>query len=374
MDIPLFRIHWEEEDIRLVENIIRSGKYWCIGEQIEELENSISDYLDLKHCVLLNSGGSALLALMKAYGFSKGDEVIVPSFSFIATAYAPLYVEAKPVFADVEEHTFGLDVEDVERKISSKTKAIMPIHYGGMPCQIEAIKELATNNEIHLIEDAAEAFGAKINDQLLGTIGDSAILSFCQNKVFTTSEGGAVVTNNTELQERIRLLRSYGRITEGDYFSTSRDIDYVSIGYNLRISTILAALGISQLRRVDKLIHMRRKNAQFLNNRLSEVDEIILPSPPSNEFFCVYQMYTIRVKEGRKKRDMLMHHLKKKGIASKVYFDPIHKYSIFQKLGYGRIELPITERLSSEVLTLPMFPHMTDDELNYIADALIEFF
>lgn len=374
MEIPLFKIHWDEEDIRQVEKVIRSGKSWCIGEEIEQLEEKIAKYLGVSHCVLLNSGGSALLALMESYGFSKGDEIIVPSFTFIGTAYAPLYVGAKPVFADIEEETFGLDSEDVKRKITPKTKAIIPIHYGGMSCKIEELQELAKGHDLILIEDAAESFGASLKKKLTGTFGDSAIFSFCQNKVFTTSEGGAVVTNDSDLAEKVRLFRSYGRMMSGDYFSSSGDIDYVEAGYNLRMSSILAALGISQLNRVNDLIAMRRKNAQYLNNRLSDVKELILPKPPSNEFYCVYQMYSIRVKEGKKKRNELMQHLKDRGITSKVYFDPIHKYSIFQELGYGSVKLPTTELLASEVLTLPMYPHMTKDELNYILEAVIEFF
>ncbi len=354
--------------------MIRSGKHWCIGEEIEELEVKIADYLGLKYCILLNSGGSALQALMESYGFSKGDEIIVPSFTFIATAYAPLYVGAEPVFADVEEQTFGLDAEDVKQKITSKTKAIMPIHYGGMPCQIDSLHELALEHNLILIEDAAEAFGAKFKNRYMGTFGDSAIFSFCQNKVFTTSEGGAVVTDDNELMEKTRLFRSYGRITEGDYFSSSGEIDYVNVGYNLRMSTILAALGISQLKRVDDLIGMRRRNANYLNKRLSDIDEIVPLTPPSDEFFCVYQMYPIRVKDGKKNRNELMQHLTNKGITTKVYFDPVHKYSVFQKLGFGAIKLPKTELLSSEVLTLPIFPLMTEEELDYISKAIIDFF
>ncbi len=374
VNIPLFKIHWNEEDIKLIEKVIRSGRSWCIGDEIEELEKRIAEYLGLKYCILLNSGGSALHALMEAYGFSKGNEVIVPSFSFIATAFAPLYVGAKPVFADIEDQTFGLDVEDVKQRITPDTKAIIPIHYGGMPCQIKVLRDFALDNNLILIEDAAEAFGASIRNQLVGTFGDSAIFSFCQNKIFTTGEGGAVVTDNHDLMEQVRLYRSYGRISAGDYFSSSGDIDYVEIGHNQRMSTILAALGISQLKRVNKLIQMRVRNAQFLTKHLGEIEEVIPPKPPSNEFLCVYQMYTIRVRQGLKKRNGLIQHLQKKGISSKVYFDPIHRYSIFKKLGYGSVNLPITEQLASEVLSLPIYPHMTDEELNYIVKTVSEFF
>ncbi|MFX1473341.1 MAG: DegT/DnrJ/EryC1/StrS family aminotransferase [Promethearchaeota archaeon] len=374
MDIPLFKIGWDEDDITAISEIIRSGKYWCIGSEIEELEKKIANYIGLSHCILLNSGGSALDALMNAYGFKKGDEIIVPSFTFIASAYAPIYAGASPVFADIEEQTFGLDVDDVSSKISSSTKAILPIHYGGMPCKIDELKELAEEKGMILIEDAAESFGAMLEGRQTGSFGDSSIFSFCQNKVITTSEGGCVVTDNSEVNEAVRRFRSYGRIVSGDYFAGGAEVEYVEVGYNLRISTLLAGLGLSQLKRVDELIEMRRNNAQYLIERLSEIEDIITPTPPSKRFYAVYQMFTIRVKDGSRKRNELMDHLKSKGIDSKVYFDPVHKYSVFQNLGYGKADLPTTERISSQVLTLPMYPHMTDEELEYISKSVIEFF
>lgn len=374
MEIPLFKIFWDEEDIGLIEQVIRSGNYWCVGSEIAEFENKIAEHLGTKHCVALNSGGSALQALMDAYGVGRGDEVIVPSFTFIATAYAPMYVGARPVFADVEEQTFGLDPEDVKSRISAKTKAIIPIHYGGMPCKIAALKKLADDYDLVLIEDAAESFGAKLKNKYAGTFGDSAVFSFCHNKIFTTSEGGCVITDDNAINEKVRLYRSYGRVVNGDYFSGGVDVDYVEVGYNLRISTLLAALGISQLSRVDKAIARRKKNAQRLNKRMRSVTDVIVPLPPSDDYDAVYQMYTIRVKEGRQKRDELMRYMMKMGIASKVYFDPVHKYSVFQNLGYTEVNLPTTELLASQVLTLPMYPNMTDDEIDYIANTLIDFF
>ena len=169
-----------------------------------------------------NSGTSALHALLLSYGIGPGDEVIVPSFTFIATANAPKFVGAKPVFADIEDITFGLDPRAVEAKITPKTKAIIPVHYGGFPCKIRELKKIADDHGIMLIEDAAEAFGASVKGKMVGTFGDSAIMSFCQNKIITTGEGGAVVTDNKELYERMKLIRSHGRPDTVDYFSTDR--------------------------------------------------------------------------------------------------------------------------------------------------------
>jgi perosamine synthetase len=374
MNIPLFKIYWDEEDIKAVESKIRSGKYWCIGQEIEDFENKINDYIGTKYCKVFNSGGSALHALMKAYGLREGDEIIVPSFTFIATAYAPLYVNAKPIFADVEEETFGLDPEDVERKITSKTRAVIPIHYGGFPCNIKALKEICEENDILLIEDAAESFGAKYNGKSIGGFGDSSIFSFCQNKIFTTSEGGCVVTNTKEIDKKLEFIRSYGREDKGNYFENPDSTDYLEPGYNFRMSSLLAKLGISQLKKVDKMIDMRRKNAFYLNDNLKDIDQIIIPEAPDNKSFPVYQMYTIIVKEGEETRNKLMQHLKEKGISSRIYFDPVHKYSVFKELGYYDISLPTTEKLSRKVLSLPMYPGMEREELDYIAKNVKEFF
>ncbi|MBO8161758.1 MAG: DegT/DnrJ/EryC1/StrS family aminotransferase [Thermosipho sp. (in: Bacteria)] len=373
MKIPLFKIYWDEEDVNAVKEVIKSGMHWCTGKQIEEFEKKICEYTGSRYCVAFNSGGSALHALMLAYGFKPGDEIIVPSFTFIATAYAPLYVGARPIFADIEEETLGLDPEDVKEKITPKTKAILPIHYGGMPCKIRELREIAGDYKLILIEDAAEAFGARVKGKHVGTFGNATIFSFCQNKIFTTSEGGAVVTDDKKIYDRLKLLVSYGRVTEGDYFTSGIGTDYVELGYNWRLSTILATLGIAQLEKVDKLIEMRRKNAKSLNKALKTINDIEVLEEPK-DYFAVYQLYTIKVSEGKKIRDELMAYLAKKGISTKVYFEPAHKYTIFRKLGYSNVKLPVTEKVSSQVLSLPMYPHMTKEELDYIVTSIREFF
>jgi len=373
MNIPLFKIYWDEDDINAVEEVIRSGMQWCTGPHIEELEREICEYLGTKYCVAFNSGGSALHAIMLAHKFKPGDEIIVPSFTFIATAYAPLYVGAKPIFADIEEETFGLDPEDVKEKITPRTKAILPVHYGGMPCKIKELKEIAEDYNLVLIEDAAEAFGAKINNDYVGTFGNAAIFSFCQNKIFTTSEGGVVVTDDKEIYRKLKLIVSYGRITEGDYFASGSKTDYIELGYNWRLSTILAALGLSQLKKVNKLIEMRRRNAHMLNRSLQEMGGVRVLREPSG-YFSVYQLYTIRVLDGRDTRDALMRHLKKNEISSKVYFEPAHKYTVFQKLGYETVNLPVTEKISSQVISLPIYPHMASTEINHIITTIKGFF
>lgn len=372
MKIPLFKIYWDEDDIKAANEVMRSGMQWCIGPQVTEFENKICDYVGSKHCVTFNSGGSALHALMLAHDIGPGCEIIVPSFTFIATAYAPMYVGATPVFADIEDTSLALDPRDVEKKITKKTKAILPIHYGGIPCNIKELKEIAEKNGIALIEDAAEAFGAKIDKQFAGTIGDSAIFSFCQNKIFSTGEGGCAITNNDEIYNKLKLVASYGRVCSGDYFNSCSSMDYVSIGYNWRMSSIMAALGISQIKKVDKLIKMRVNIADYFNKELNMIEGIKIFKPNEGNK-AVYQLYTIMLSD-RKTRDELSQFMAEMGISTKVYFDPVHKYSIFKYLCTPNMCLPVTDKLSSCVLSLPIYPHMTKKEKVYIVNTIKEFF
>lgn len=369
--VPLFKIYWDEEDVELVSSVLKAGASWTAGLQITQFEEALCDYLGIKYCVTFNSGTSALHAGLLAHGIGQGDEVIVPSFTFIATANAPLFVGAKPVFADIEEKTLGLEPADVKKRISEKTKAIIPIHYGGCPCLIEQLREIAQEYNLIFIEDAAEALGASVNGRKIGTIGNSAVLSFCQNKVITTGEGGAVVTNSSEIYERLKLIRSHGRLETADYFSSPEYMDYVTLGYNFRMSSITAALGLAQLSKVGKIIEMRRRIAELMNQKLANIKQVILPQPPEG-FYHVYQMYTIRVRNGL--RDELMKHLAKKGIMTRVYFPPVHQTHFYRNELKYNCKLPATENMAKEVLTLPMYPSLTREEIDCMVNEVASFF
>jgi perosamine synthetase len=369
--IPLFKTYWDEEDIKSVADVIKRGSYWATGPEIEEFEDKLSEYIGTKYAVTFNSGSSALHALLLAYDLKQGDEIIVPSFTFIATANAPLFVGAKPVFAEIEDRTYGLDPEDVKEKITNKTKAIMPIHYGGCSCLIRELKEIAEDHNLLLIEDAAESLGAKIKDKKVGTFGDSAMLSFCQNKVISTGEGGAIVTNSKEICEKLKLIRSHGRLETQDYFSSTGYMDYITLGYNFRMPTMVAALGLSQLNKIDKVIKMRRDKAGYMTEKLSKNKEITLPIPPP-DYFHVYQMYAMRINNNL--RDGLMKYLSEKGIMTKVYFPPIHLTHFYRnEFGYKGGELPITEEISDQVLSLPLYPTLTEKKIDYIIEKINNF-
>jgi len=371
--IPLYKIFSDDEDLNLVTKIIKRGTKWAIGPEIEEFEKAIIDFVGCDHCVTLNSGTSALHAIFLAYGVGRGDEVIVPSFSFISTANSVLFVDAITKFVDIEEDTFGIDPNLIQEKITSKTKAVVPMDYGGLSCKIDDIKKISHDNKVLVIEDAAESLGSTIKGKKVGSQADSAIFSFCGNKVLTTGEGGAVVTNSKEVYEKLKLIRSHGRTDTTNYFDNPNESRYEIVGYNWRMSTITAALGISQLQKLDKIIKMRQNNAKYISTRLSKHPQIKVPSPPEG-FEHIYQMYTIRL-PNKEVRDKLHQHLSNKRIFSKVYFTPIHLTSLYQqKFGMKQKSLPITETISNQVLTLPMYPNMNTEEKEYLIESMAEFF
>lgn len=369
--IPLFKIYWDESDVENVSNCIKSGMYWAEGPVIQEFEALIADYIGTKYCVTFNSGTSAQHAALLASGIGEGDEVIVPSFTFISTANSALFVGAKPVFADIEEQTFGLDPNSVLENISSKTRAIMPVHYGGCPCKIKELREIADDYGLTLIEDAAEAFGAEINGKKVGSFGDTSMLSFCQNKVITTGEGGALVTDSEEIYQKLKLLRSHGRADNAHYFSSTQASDYITLGYNFRMSSLTASLGISQIQKTSEIIRMRRERAVYFTSRLKkEVGNKVHFSEIPDSYFNVYQLYTVLVD----KRDELMGYLADRGIMTKVYFSPVHKTYFYQNvLGY-ECKLPVTEKLAENVLTLPMHPCLTFDEIDCVVNEIKNFY
>lgn len=370
--IPLYKIYSDDEDLDLITKIIKRGEQWAIGPEIEEFEKLIKNYVGTDYCVSLNSGTSALHATLLAYGLGKNDEIIVPSFSFISTANSVLFVGATPLFSDIEEITLGLDPKKIQSTISANTKAIIPMDYGGSSCQIFELEKISKENNLILIEDAAESLGAKVMNKKVGSISDSSIFSFCGNKVITTGEGGAVVTNSKEIFEKIKLIRSHGRIGDTNYFADPSNPQYANIGYNWRMSSITAALGISQIGKLDKIIKLRQENAEFLSKNLSKFSQIQVPIPPKN-YEHIFQMYSIILKS-EKIRDDLHEFLLTKKIFSKIYFNPIHQTDFYQSKISKKITLPITEKISSRILTIPLYPNMTSEEKNYLVSSISEFF
>ena len=368
--IPLYKIYTDDEDVELITKIVRRGSNWAIGPEIEEFEESIKNYVGTDYCLTLNSGTSALHASFLAYGFGTGDEIIVPSFTFVPTVNATRFVNASPVFSDIEENTFGLDSESIASKITSNTKAVVPMDYGGSSCNINSIKKVTDENNLKLIEDAAEGLGSSVNGKKVGSLSDLAIFSFCGNKVLITGEGGAIVTNSKEVYNKIKSIRSHGRLDNISYFNNPSNAEYIGVGYNWRMSSITAALGISQIAKLDKLIKMRQENAFFISNHISKHKQIQVSQNPEN----IYQMYSILL-ENKKLRDRLQKFLLEKKIFCKIYFQPIHLMDYYKKYFKNEnISLSVTESISERILTLPLYPNMTNTEKQYLVDSIDEFF
>ena len=369
-NIPLFKMYWDQDDIETVNTAIRSGMNWAVGSNVTQFENKLAAYIGKKYCLTFNSGTSALHAGLIAHGVGSGDEVIVPSFTFIATANAPKFVGAKPVFADIEDTTLGLSPESVIDNITPKTKAIIPVHYGGCPCRIRKLQEIADDHNLVLIEDAAEAFGASVNGKMVGSYGDSSMLSFCQNKVITTGEGGALVTDSRDLYEKVKLVRSHGRLETEDYFSSSECMDYISLGYNFRLSNISASLGLAQLRKVETIIEMRTRIADMYTSMLHTNVPLASPMIAPNGYKHVHQLYSIRVPD----RDGLMQFLREHGIMTKIYFPPLHLTHYYHhELGY-RVSLPVTESAANDIVSLPIYPGMPVEDIEKVVQVISEYY
>ncbi len=369
--VPLFKMYWDEQDIVAVTKVIKRGSYWTMGPEVQTLEENIADFIGKKQGISFNSGTSALHATLMAYGIKNGDEVIVPSFTFIATANVVVLTGASPIFADIEKQSYALDPEDVKEKITHKTKAIIPIHYGGGPCKhIKALQEIAEDHHLILIEDAAESLGAKIHKERVGTFGDAAMFSFCQNKVITAGEGGMVVTDSKTIAEKLNLIRSHGRVESKEgYFATTHDLDYIQAGYNYRLPSINAALILSQFKKFNKIIQMRREKAAYYTKKLSQIQDVRTPAESKDDYH-VYQLYTIELPT-KKTRDHLQQHLTRARVMTKVYFEPIHLKTYYTKeFHYKKNDLPVTEEMAEKVITLPLYPTLTKKEMDYIVSVI----
>ena len=369
--IPLYKIFTDRDDNKAVNKVLQRGMDWAIGHEIAEFEKKIANYIGTKYCVAFNSGTSAGHAALLAININSG-EVIVPSFTFISTANWPLMVNAKPKFVDIEEENFGLSPERVKVEITKNTKAIIPIHYGGRPCKIIEINRIARNKKITLIEDCAESFGAKIKGVSVGTFGQMSIFSFAPNKILTTGEGGVICTDSRKIFEKLQLIRSHGRKVNENYFKTSQLPNYISIGYNWRMSSMTAALGLSQFDKLDRIIQLRRRHARFYALKLKKIKEIKLLDEPKDHLH-VYQLFTIQLKNNLI-RNELQKFLASRGIMTKVFFEPIHLSKFYRKSGFGKKSLPNTEKISQTVLSLPIFPGLKSEEIRHICDSIKEFF
>jgi len=365
-EILLFKSYSDEDGVRAVSEVIRRGTYWAMGPEIKEFEEKVAEFTGRKYAISFNSGTSALHANLLAQGITSG-EVIVPSFTFPATANSVVAVGAKPVFADIEPETFGLDAEDVQRKINENTKAIIPINFAGdISKDINELRNIADENNIPLIEDNAHSIGAKLNGKMAGTFGDSAMLSFAFNKILPTGEGGMIITDSDEIKEKLELLKAHGRSDKGKK-------DYITWGLNLRMPSMVAALGLSQFKKLNFLINSRRNIAQFYNDKFKGIKELKLPIPLEGHY-CIYQLYNL-IFEDENTRNKFKEYMTANGIGNRVTYFSVHLYSFFKEV-YNCKEgnLPVTEDISKRILTIPLYPGLSQEDLDYIVSKTKKFF
>jgi perosamine synthetase len=335
------------------------------GRFIKEFETKFAEYCGVKHAIRCCNGTAALHLALLALGVGKGDEVIVPDFSMIASSNAVIYTGATPIFVDSNLKTWNIDVEKIEEKITTKTKAIMIVHTYGNPVEMKKAWQLATTYGLYIIEDAAEAHGASVDDKMTGNLGHIAAFSFYANKIINTGEGGMVTTNDDELAKKVKSLKNH-------CFGEPRFI-HNEIGYNYRMTNICAAIGLSQLEQAKALVEGRRFNAHLYNKKLKDVPGIILPPASMNNRKNVHWMYGILVDEEKfgMNKDTLMKKLYEKGIETRSFFYPLHAQPCYAYLACKE-EYPNAQYLYEHGLYLPSSTHINEQQINYVVDTIKE--
>ena len=359
VDLKLQYANIEEEIHQAINKVLKSSQY-ILGEEVQKFEEEFSSYMGGKFGVAVNSGTSALHLALLAAGIGPGDEVITVPATFVATAAAIVYTAARPVFVDVLPETLTMDAKQLEEAINPKTKAILPVHLYGHPADMKPILELADKHGLVVIEDAAQAHGAEYQGQRLGSLGNYGCFSFYPSKnLGAYGEAGMVVTNDQEAAERLRMLRDWGQ---------SKKYHHTLLGYNYRMDGIQGAVLRVKLRHLEDWIEARRQHAEQYQ-RLLGASQLILPVELSGNRH-VYYVYVVRSKQ----RDKLQKYLLDKDIHSAVHYPhPVHLEGAFQELGYSEGDFPVAEQAANEVLSLPMYPELSEDQIEKIVEAVHAF-
>ncbi|KTD18976.1 UDP-4-amino-4,6-dideoxy-N-acetyl-beta-L-altrosamine transaminase [Legionella jordanis] len=363
--LPYARQSIDEDDRKAVEDVLK-GDWLTTGPMVKQFEEAVSHYAGAKEAVAVNTGTAALHAAAWAANIGSGDEVIVPAISFVASANCVLYLGGKPVFADLSPDTLNIDPKEIERKITSKTKAIIAVDFAGHPCDHDAIRDIAKKNNLTVIEDAAHSLGASYKSQKVGSIQEMTILSFHPVKHVTTGEGGMVLTNDAAKAKRMRSFRHHG--IDLDFHQRAQTqswrYDIIGLGYNYRIPDINCALGLSQLSKLDAWLERRRFIADCYQEGLSDLSAIELPTEREN-CSSAWHLYVMRLNFNQLKanRDEIFAALRAENIGVNVHYIPIPWMSYYQQLGYQKGNWPVAETEYERMISLPMFPAMNDKDI-----------
>ena len=355
--IPISKPFFSNEEINEVKKVMQEGNLTNStfegGKRVRELESLLCKFVGSQNAIALNSGTSALHAALLALGIGKDDDVLVPSFTFLATANAVVATGANPIFVDIKKSGYTIDPDDLEKKVTSRSKAIIPVHLYGHTADMKAISEIASKHSLHVIEDACQSLGSTYNGKQTGSMGEIGCFSFYASKVLTSGEGGAIVTNNKEIADRIRMIRNHGML-EG--------YDTRIFGLNLRMTEISAAIAKVQMRKMKMILQTRRKNALMLTKLLQDLD-MDLPRDGNGSRYNWY-LYTVAIED----RDNVMKKLNSLGIGATVYYrTPVHRTPFYSN---SSVYLPNTEWAAAHVLSLPVHPLVSANDIKYIASNL----
>ena len=359
----------DEEDIAAVTEALK-GEWITQGPKIDIFERKVADYCNAKYAVAVSSGTAALQAACAVAGISKGDEVIITPITFAATANAVVHCGAKPVFADIKDDTFNIDSKEVLKRVSPRTRAIMPVDFAGHPADYDEINAIAKENGLVVIEDACHALGAEYKGKKIGSLADMTAFSFHPIKHITTGEGGMIVTNNLEFYRKLKTFRHHGIVPkpdEGPWFN-----EIVQPGYNFRITDFQCALGISQLKKLDFFIKRRREIAAIYNRAFSEIEEIITSFEEAS-VKAVYHIYVIQLLTENLKvgRQEIFKALRAENIGVNVHYIPVHLYPFYRsEFCYRKGDYPRAERYYERAITLPIFPSMSDNDAEDVIEAV----
>jgi len=372
MNVPLFVPWITTSDKKMILKALQNPQL-TDGPILREFESKLSKLIKCKFAICVSNGTSALHLALTSLGIGKGDEVIVPDLTFIATANAVLHTNATPIFADVDS-SFNISPESIESKITKKTRAIIPVHFAGYPCRIKEIKRISKGHRLKIIEDCAHALGAHYNGKHVGTFGDTGCFSFYPTKNLTTIEGGMVVTDSEKIAKKVRSLRNHGiskTLMERHKKEKPWVYDMIDFGYNYRLDEVRSSLGLSQLKRFKEMTKKRIDAAKYYNKKLEKISGIEIPKYENNSQH-VYHLYIIKIKkEFGTARDKIHLKLVRKKIFTTIHYKPIHQFSYFKKFRLLDKEFPNTISAYKESLTLPLFPTITQKQQDYVISNLV---
>ena len=367
--IPYGRQTIEEDDIQAVVDVLRSD-YLTTGPKIAEFEKMVVDYVGAKYAVAISNGTSALHAACFAAGIQPGDEVITTPLTFAASSNCVLYCGGTPVFADVDPKTYNIDPEDIRRKITDKTKAIIAVHLAGQPCDMDEIHKIAKEHDLLVIEDGAHALGSVYKGKKVGTLSDMTTFSFHPVKPITTGEGGMIVTDNEEFYQKMMLFRSHG-ITRDENLMTRNDgpwfYQQLDLGYNYRITDIQCALGCSQMKKLDRFLALRKEIVARYNEAFADCENIVTPYQlPETE--SGWHLYIVQVKNCDRRK--VFEALREHGIAVNVHYIPVYLHPYYQEHGYKDVHCRNAEEVYSHIISLPLYPTLTEEQQQYVIETL----